>query len=43
VVFLTGFVCLLQNKYAGVGSAIEYAVCALKVNSLTHSQCRHFD
>jgi carbonic anhydrase len=23
----------LQNKYAGVGSAIEYAVCAIKVNS----------
>jgi carbonic anhydrase len=29
------FSSLLQNKYAGVGSAIEYAVCALKVNSLS--------
>ena len=32
----------LQNKYAGIGAAIEYAVCALKVEVLTvigHSRC----
>jgi carbonic anhydrase len=32
----------LQNKYTGIGSAIEYAVCALKVEVLTvigHSRC----
>jgi len=33
---------LLQTKYAGVGSAIEYAVCALKVEVIVvigHSRC----
>jgi carbonic anhydrase len=32
----------LQTKYAGVGSAIEYAVCALKVEVIVvigHSRC----
>ena len=33
---------LLQTKYAGAGSAIEYAVCALKVEVIVvigHSRC----
>ncbi|XP_044349206.1 carbonic anhydrase, chloroplastic isoform X2 [Triticum aestivum] len=39
---LTIFFCQLQNKYAGVGSGIEYAVCALKVEVIVvigHSRC----
>jgi carbonic anhydrase len=36
------FSCRLQTKYTGIGSAIEYAVCALKVEVLVvigHSCC----
>jgi carbonic anhydrase len=33
------FVNWMQTRYASVGSAIEYAVCALKVEVIGHSRC----
>jgi carbonic anhydrase len=35
-------VCKLQKKFTGIGSAVEYAVCALKVKVIVvigHSRC----
>jgi carbonic anhydrase len=39
---LTHVRCQLQTKFTGTGSAIEYAVCALKVKVIVvigHSKC----